>query len=515
MLKTFSFHITTPSKVHFNSCKDVALSLKSQLETKGTNPPDEGAMMLVEGDSPVEFDFLHTNPLQNVAVEDEVTYGNPCRDTILVVDNHQKVQNKKRKRKPKALKNDKSDFQGLGVISINGKKIDLLYLARDASDEFEAKLNKMTEGMIKEAEFMGVLKDLEGKWSSTKKRRKFVKATIFGDAFPENWRILLGLRPRVYPFSLYCCKFERPSGIQFDSCKEAAFYIKSLYDANPLEQGDIMLTENDSHVDNQHKVPMRKRTRKSKAVENSDEDYKGLGVTKVIGEMMDLNHLARAGDSVFEDKLKKITEGMESEGELLGPSCSPAISSLPEIRQDEMSSNNKSDCNTEISIGVTTFNLVFEVFHASITVRNGPSYPDGRPCSKKICPTGRQFDSCKDVAFFLKTQSEEEATMLREKGCQVGPESVARVPRSSTRASDLNSLGTNDASHVPIQCLIQCNYCTDSFKSISVLESHLQRAHKPIIQSLYTETLSRKHSVPCGAVIVQEMNSIKQKSAAV
>ncbi|GKD21122.1 putative transcription factor C2H2 family protein, partial [Tanacetum coccineum] len=92
---------------------------------------------------------------------------------------------------------------------------------------------------------------------------------------------------------------------------------------------------------------------------------------------------------------------------------------------------------------------------------------------------------------------------------------VARVPRSSTRASDLNSLGTNDASHVPIQCLIQCNYCTDSFKSISVLESHLQRAHKPIIQSLYTETLSRKHSVPCGAVIVQEMNSIKQKSAAV
>ncbi|GKA61514.1 ankyrin repeat-containing protein [Tanacetum coccineum] len=127
---------------------------------------------------------------------------------VLVVDSHQKVQNKKRKRKPKALKNDKSDFKGLGEININGKKIDLLYLVRDASDDFEANLNKMTEGMVKEAEFMGVLKDLEGVWSSKKKRRMFVKATIFGDALPENWRILLAFLPRVYLFSLYCCKFD-------------------------------------------------------------------------------------------------------------------------------------------------------------------------------------------------------------------------------------------------------------------------------------------------------------------
>ncbi|GKA07393.1 hypothetical protein Tco_0686617 [Tanacetum coccineum] len=42
--------------------------------------------------------------------------------------------------------------------------------------------------------------------------------------------------------------------------KEAAFYIKSLHDANPLEEGDIMLTENDSHVDNQDKVPMMNYT---------------------------------------------------------------------------------------------------------------------------------------------------------------------------------------------------------------------------------------------------------------
>ncbi|GKA61513.1 zinc finger, C2H2-like, DNA-binding domain protein [Tanacetum coccineum] len=134
----------------------------SQLKTNGANPSDEEAMMLVEGDNPMEFDLLHTNPIQNVAAEDE----------------------------------------GLGEINVNGKKIDLLYLARDASDDFEANLNKTTEGMVKEAEFIGVLKDLEGVWSSKKKRRKFMEATIFGDSLPENLRIMLAFRPLVYPFSL-------------------------------------------------------------------------------------------------------------------------------------------------------------------------------------------------------------------------------------------------------------------------------------------------------------------------
>ena len=124
---------------------------------------------------------------------------------VLEVDNH----HKKRKRKPKALKNDKSDFNGLGVINVNGNKIDLLYLARDANDEFEAKLSNRPEGMVRDAEFMEFLKDLEGKWSSDRKRGKLVDATILGDGLPKNWIILLFLRPHVYPLSLYCMKFVR------------------------------------------------------------------------------------------------------------------------------------------------------------------------------------------------------------------------------------------------------------------------------------------------------------------
>lgn len=60
MLKIFSFHITSPTKAQFSSCKDVALHLKSLVETNGANPLDEGAMMLVDGDtdSPVECDLV-------------------------------------------------------------------------------------------------------------------------------------------------------------------------------------------------------------------------------------------------------------------------------------------------------------------------------------------------------------------------------------------------------------------------------------------------------------------------
>ncbi|GKA09102.1 retrovirus-related pol polyprotein from transposon TNT 1-94 [Tanacetum coccineum] len=197
----------------------LVLSYDFNLKNNGANPPDEGVMMLVEGDNPVEFDL-------NVAAEDEVTYGNPCRDMVLVVYNHQKVQNKKRKRKPKAfvgliqcsvmieslsggLRGNAGTFEcwtqswdgyqlpSTKLVNVNEKNIDLLYSAHDASDAFEANLNKMTEGMVKEAEFMAGLKDLEGVWSSKKKRRKFVKATIFRDALPENWRILLALCPRT------------------------------------------------------------------------------------------------------------------------------------------------------------------------------------------------------------------------------------------------------------------------------------------------------------------------------
>lgn len=167
----------------------------------------------------------------------------------MVADNDGEVPKRKRKRKSKAPKeNGEEELQGLGVISVNGEEIDLKYLAGVADGAFEAELNRKTEGMVREDEFLGFLTGLEGRWGSSRKRRKYVDAANFVKALPANWKILLSLRPRVRKPSLYCRRFVSPSDVHFKSCKEVAFYLKSeivTKDANPPDEGAVMPIEND------------------------------------------------------------------------------------------------------------------------------------------------------------------------------------------------------------------------------------------------------------------------------
>ncbi|KAL8223886.1 hypothetical protein R6Q57_019361 [Mikania cordata] len=114
----------------------------------------------------------------------------------------------KRKRKARKAKNEK-EFEGLGMINVNGEVIDLKFLASSGDGAFETELNSMTEGMDGEDEFLGFLKGLEGRWGSSRKRRKYVDATVFVKALPINWKILLSLRPRACRPYLYCRRFVR------------------------------------------------------------------------------------------------------------------------------------------------------------------------------------------------------------------------------------------------------------------------------------------------------------------
>ncbi|KAK9070197.1 hypothetical protein SSX86_010597 [Deinandra increscens subsp. villosa] len=67
----------------------------------------------------------------------------------------------------------------------------------------------LTEGMEREDEFLGFLYGLEGRWGSSRKRRKYVDAAVFVKALPVNWKLLLSLRPRVRRPSLYYRRFVR------------------------------------------------------------------------------------------------------------------------------------------------------------------------------------------------------------------------------------------------------------------------------------------------------------------
>ncbi|KAI3520176.1 hypothetical protein L1887_09434 [Cichorium endivia] len=126
------------------------------------------------------------------------------RGLVAVADNEVGVQKRKRKRKSKVKKGNSEEFEGFGV---NGEEINLKFLARVADGAFEAELNRMTEGMVREDEFLGFLKGLEGRWGSSRKRRRYVDTADFVKALPTNWKILLSLRPRARQPSLYCWRF--------------------------------------------------------------------------------------------------------------------------------------------------------------------------------------------------------------------------------------------------------------------------------------------------------------------
>ncbi|KAI3712358.1 hypothetical protein L1987_70912 [Smallanthus sonchifolius] len=188
-------------------------------------------------DAQVTENRLILTSLKKLVAEGEVCESNPSRE----------VQKRKRKRKSK---ND--EFENLGLINVNGEAIDLRFLASAADGVFESELNRMTEGMVREDEFLGFLNGLEGRWGSSRRRRKYVDATLFVKALPVNWKILLSLRPRVCRPSLYCRRFVSPSDVHVNSCKDVAFYLKSQYvtnNPNPHEQGAMMQTEPDCHVD--------------------------------------------------------------------------------------------------------------------------------------------------------------------------------------------------------------------------------------------------------------------------
>lgn len=123
-------------------------------------------------------------------------------DTAAPVDDRPR---RTRKRKPE----NENEFEGLGVINVQGEVIDLKYLARDGDGLFNAKLIKMTEGMVAEEEFLGVIRNMDGLWSSNRRRRKFVDAGLIVKVLPVNWKIKVSLRPRAKKPALYCREFIR------------------------------------------------------------------------------------------------------------------------------------------------------------------------------------------------------------------------------------------------------------------------------------------------------------------
>lgn len=63
--------------------------------------------------------------------------------------------------------------------------------------------------MDKDEDLLGFLTSMEGQWGSRRKRRKVVDANEFGDALPNGWKVLLGMKKKQGQCWLFCRRYIR------------------------------------------------------------------------------------------------------------------------------------------------------------------------------------------------------------------------------------------------------------------------------------------------------------------
>ncbi|KAI3507171.1 hypothetical protein L1887_22009 [Cichorium endivia] len=120
--------------------------------------------------------------------------------------------------------NDDGDIE---TVNCRGVKVNLENLGR-LEDPYGLEIRRRTEGMSTKDELLGFLGGLDGEWSTSRKKRRVVNASDFGDALPKGWKLSLSIKKKSAHVWLFCRRYISPSGRQFDSCKEVSLYLLSL-----------------------------------------------------------------------------------------------------------------------------------------------------------------------------------------------------------------------------------------------------------------------------------------------
>ncbi|XWS63133.1 hypothetical protein CRYUN_Cryun06bG0070200 [Craigia yunnanensis] len=104
---------------------------------------------------------------------------------------------RKRGRKPKVqFGHFGEEREGLEIVNKNSVTVDLAALS-GLEDPYGQELKRRTEGIVgNEEALLGFMRDLGVQWSSRRRKRKIVDASIFGDMLPIGWKLLLGLKMR-------------------------------------------------------------------------------------------------------------------------------------------------------------------------------------------------------------------------------------------------------------------------------------------------------------------------------
>lgn len=134
------------------------------------------------------------------------------------------------------------------LVNKNGVTVDLKELAK-LEDPYGPEIRRRTEGREQPEELLGFIGDLEGQWGSRRKKRKIVDANVFGDALPNGWKVLIGMKKKQGQAWLFCRRLVSPTGKHFVSCKEVSSYLLSLTSPQDLKQQSSVPCTEDSMFD--------------------------------------------------------------------------------------------------------------------------------------------------------------------------------------------------------------------------------------------------------------------------
>lgn len=162
---------------------------------------------------PVPIEYGESVPEMMVA---DIARGSVQEVPIDVVGN---LKKRKRGRKPRC-QNPEMDSGGEDGCTKAGD---------DGVDgPYGPELRRRTEGLGTQAELIGFLDKVSGKWGSARKKRKTVDASEFGESLPKGWKLLLRLTRRANRVWPICSGYISPNGHRFTSYKEVSSYLCSM-----------------------------------------------------------------------------------------------------------------------------------------------------------------------------------------------------------------------------------------------------------------------------------------------
>ncbi|KAK7246744.1 hypothetical protein RIF29_41614 [Crotalaria pallida] len=246
-------------------------------------------------------------------------------------------------------------------------------------------------------------------------------------------------------------------------------------------------------------VRKRKRGRKPKAKVNLDECYRGKEVVNRDGVAIDFEVLAAAEDP-YAEELRRRTEGLKSEEELLG--------FLSNLEGEWGSRRRKRKIVDAASFG--------DVLPLGWKLLLGLKRKDGRAwiyCRRYLSPSGQQFLSCKEVSSYLQslsghgdtqlqichrsenmlqehTMNMQELAMITENSVGVAHEDrdqlqnvvtnsdVPSLSVTNERLKEVALLGFDNLADVQIHDLFDCHKCNLIFDDKETYLQHLLSVHQ-------------------------------------